>query len=100
MAHRALLRPVRLAPSSGLGRTCHIARPFSTVIDAPLSATSQQGPPAAPSKAGSVFSDAVKATGPRTSWTKEQIAEVYNTSLIELTYGAVCAPRPSSQCRL
>ncbi|KAK7187539.1 hypothetical protein DPSP01_003782 [Paraphaeosphaeria sporulosa] len=88
MAHRALLRPVRLAPSSGFGRTCRIARPFSTVIDAPISAAAQQVPPAAPSNAGSVFSDAVNATGPRTNWTKEQIAEVYNTSLIELTHGA------------
>ncbi|KAJ4351766.1 biotin synthase [Didymosphaeria variabile] len=88
MAHRVLLRHARLAPSSGLGRTCHIARPFSTVIDAPISASAQQAPPAAPSKAGSVFRDAVNATGPRTNWTKEQIAEVYNTSLIELTYGA------------
>ncbi|KAL1591418.1 biotin synthase [Paraconiothyrium brasiliense] len=88
MAHRVPLRLARLTPPAGLGRTCHIARPFSTVIDAPISATAQQVPPAAPSTAGSVFRDAVDATGPRTNWTKEQIAEIYNTSLIDLTYGA------------
>ena len=91
MAHRALLRPLRLAPpSSPLARPCSAAaRPFSTVIDAPIPAASQHTPPAAPSSSGSVFSDAVQATAPRTTWTKEQISEVYNTPLIELTYGAV-----------
>ncbi|KAK3202720.1 hypothetical protein GRF29_154g503977 [Pseudopithomyces chartarum] len=89
MAHRALLRPVRLAPSFPLARPClSAARPFSTVIDAPISPAEQRTPPAAPSSSGSVFSDAVQATGPRTNWTKEQISEVYNTPLIELTYGA------------
>ena len=90
MAHRALLRTVRLAPSFPLTRpSLAAARPFSTVIDAPISPAEQRTPPAAPSSSGSVFSDAVQATGPRTNWTKEQISEVYNTPLIELTYGAV-----------
>ncbi|KAF1964009.1 biotin synthase [Bimuria novae-zelandiae CBS 107.79] len=87
MAHQALLRPFRLAPSSALGRTFSVARPFSTVIDAPIAAASK-APPTAPSSSGNVFSDALQATSPRNDWTKEQIAEVYNTPLIELTYGA------------
>ncbi|KAJ4301376.1 biotin synthase [Kalmusia sp. IMI 367209] len=85
MAHRTLLRPVGLAPCSVLRRTHHLARPFSTVIDAPISPAAQQAPPPVPS---SVFKDAVQATSPRTTWTKEQIAEVYHTPLIDLTYGA------------
>jgi biotin synthase len=31
----------------------------------------------------------MQAAGPRTSWTKEEIAEVYNTALIDLTFAAV-----------
>lgn len=89
MAHRALLSPVRLVASPTLTRPCYVARSFSTVIDAPIPAASQQTPPAVPSGRGSVFRDAVQATSPRTNWTKEQISEVYNTPLIELTYGAV-----------
>lgn len=103
MAHRALLRPVRLAPSFPLARPClSAARPFSTVIDAPISPAEQRTPPAAPaapSSSGSVFSDAVQATGPRTNWTKEQISEVYNTPLIELTYGAVSTLEDDAMCR-
>jgi hypothetical protein len=36
--------------------------------------------------------DALKANEPRTTWTKEEIANVYNTPLIELQYAAVSAP--------
>ena len=86
MAQRVLLRPLGLA-SPVFARTQYVSRPFSTVIDAPIHPASQPAPPQKPSS--TVFEDAVQATGPRTNWTKEQISEVYNTSLIDLTYAAV-----------
>ncbi|KAF2688257.1 biotin synthase [Lentithecium fluviatile CBS 122367] len=85
MAQRALLRPIGLA-SPAFARTHRLARPFSTVIDAPVHPASQPAPPQKPSS--SVFQDALQATGPRMNWTKEEISEVYNTSLIDLTYAA------------
>jgi|TARA_R110002003_G_scaffold595_16_gene20830 biotin synthase len=62
-------------------------RPFSTVIDAPVDPKTQQITP--PSGRRSVFEDAAQAVAPRTNWTKEEISEVYSTSLIELTYASV-----------
>lgn len=84
MAHRALLRPVGRTPSAVLSCSRHHFARFSTVIDGnPLT------PPAPSNVASDVFNEAVQATSPRTTWTKEQIAEIYNTPLINLTYGAV-----------
>ncbi|KAH7089175.1 hypothetical protein FB567DRAFT_440217 [Paraphoma chrysanthemicola] len=87
MATRLLLRP--LGPR--LKATRHSTRPFSTVLDAPVDPKTQQITP--PGRAQSAFKDAVVAEAPRTNWTKEQIAEVYNTSLIELTYAAATVHR-------
>ncbi|KAF2645359.1 biotin synthase [Massarina eburnea CBS 473.64] len=82
MAQRILLRPIGFTATTFV-RT----RPFSTVIDAPISPASQQTPPQVPGSS-SVFEDAVQAMTPRTTWTKEQISEVYNKPLIDLTYAA------------
>lgn len=70
-----------------------LSRPFSTVIDAPMHPASKPAPPQKPTS--TAFQDAVQAAGPRTNWTKEEISEVYNTSLIDLTFAAVRAlPSP------
>ncbi|KAF2248955.1 biotin synthase [Trematosphaeria pertusa] len=89
MAHRALVRPIGLVPA--LCRPQHVSRPFSTVLDTPINPAAQQTPPPAPSS--SVFHDAVQAAAPRTNWTKEEISELYNTPLINLTYAAATVHR-------
>lgn len=81
MAQRALARPV------GFRYISTRTRPFSTVIDVNVDPRTQQITP--PAGRRSVFEEAVRAAGPRTNWTKEEISEVYNTSLIELTYASV-----------
>jgi biotin synthase len=84
MAFRALVKPTGLiAPLSP--RILRFARPFGTVVDPPYQPTSD--PPPAPSQ--SVFQNAVQAESPRNTWTKEEIAAVYNMPLIDLTYAAV-----------
>ena len=87
MAQRTLARPIGLALSSA--RTHCLFRSFSTVLDTPIDPKTQQFTPLTDQKS-SVFENAVNATGTRTSWTKEEIAEIYNTPLIRLTYAAVC----------
>ncbi|KZM25944.1 Biotin synthase [Ascochyta rabiei] len=84
MAQRILVRPIGLGLSSA--RTQQFVRPFSTVLDTPIDSETQQVTP--PTRKSSVFEDAVRAAGPRTNWTREEIAEVYNTPLIKLTYAA------------
>lgn len=86
MAQRTLVRPIGLALNSA--RAQQFVRPFSTVLDTPIDPKTQQVAP--PTRKSSVFEDAVNAAGPRTNWTREEIAEVYNTPLIRLTYAAVC----------
>ncbi|KAH7398207.1 hypothetical protein BKA66DRAFT_556479 [Pyrenochaeta sp. MPI-SDFR-AT-0127] len=85
MALRASIRPI------GFRCISTRTRPFSTVIDAPVDPKTQQITP--PTGRRSVFEDAVHAVGPRTNWTKEEISEVYNTSLIELTYASATVHR-------
>lgn len=87
MAQRTLVRPIGLALNST--RIQHRIRSFSTVLDTPIDPKTQQVTPPTAGKS-SVFEDAVNASGPRTNWTKEEIAEIYNTPLIRLTYAAVC----------
>jgi hypothetical protein len=82
MAQRMLLRP---AGSVFVPRTLPISRSFSTVLDTPVDPATQQI-----RRIRSVFKDALDAKAPRTNWTKEEITEVYNTSLIDLTYASVC----------
>jgi biotin synthase len=56
-------------------------------LDTPIDPQTQRATPPAARKS-SVFEDAVNATGTRTNWTREEIAEIYNTPLIKLTYAA------------
>ncbi|KAF9694322.1 hypothetical protein EKO04_007406 [Ascochyta lentis] len=84
MAQRTLVRPIGFALSSV--RTQQFVRPFSTVLDTPIDPKTQQVTP--PTRKSSVFEDALNAAGPRNNWTREEIAEVYNTPLIKLTYAA------------
>jgi biotin synthase len=73
-------------------RAQHRFREFSTVLDGAVDPQTQRVTPPItrrPSSA-SVYENALHATGSRTNWTKDEIAEVYNTSLIDLTYAAVC----------
>lgn len=86
MAQRLLLRPIGLiiVPRTQLS-LC--SRSFSTVLDAPVDPRTQQITP--PTRVTSVFDEALNAKGPRTNWSKEEISEVYNTSLIDLTHAAV-----------
>lgn len=87
MAQNFLLRPVGLTL---VRRQQYAYRSSSTVLDTPIDPTTQQSTPH--TRIASVFEDALNASGPRTSWTKEEISELYNTSLIDLTYAAVCNP--------
>lgn len=82
MAQRVLARP--------LGFIClpTRVRSFSTVIDAPIDPRTQRASP--PAGKSSILDDARQATATRTNWTKEEISQVYNTPLIELTYASVC----------
>lgn len=86
MAQRTLVRPIGLVLKSA--RTQQFVRPFSTVLDAPVDPKTQQVTPPTGRKS-SVYEDALKATGPRTNWTREEITEIYNTPLIRLTHAAV-----------
>ena len=82
MAHRVLVLTGRGLPF--IPRSRQISRSFSTVLDTPVDPGTQQ------LRKSSVFENALNANAPRTTWTKEEITEVYNTSLIDLTYAAVC----------
>jgi hypothetical protein len=90
MSYRTLSRPIGLAFTSA--RTPALVRPFSTVLDTPVDPSTQRATP--PTLRASVFEDALHAVAPRTNWTKEEIAQVYNTPLIELTHASVCPPCP------
>jgi biotin synthase len=87
MAQRILKQSVGLAlvPRAQLR-----SRGFSTVSDAPIDPRTQQIGPTVARRASSVYEDALNATTPRTNWTKDEISEIYNTSLIDLTYASVC----------
>jgi hypothetical protein len=39
-----------------------------------------------------VFQQAIEATEPRISWTREEIQQIYDTPLIELAFAAVSSP--------
>lgn len=43
-----------------------------------------------PSRLGRVLGEALKATAPRSNWTKHEIREVYNTPLLDLVHHSVC----------
>lgn len=81
---------VRVLRSPVLPRAQHRFRGFSTVLDAAVDPQTQRVTPPIARHASSVYENALHAIGPRTNWTKDEIDEVYNTSLIDLTYAAVC----------
>ena len=85
MAQRVLFRASGLRV--GPGRVHHLSRSFSTVLDTPVDPGTQQIRQSAVRT--DVFENALNAKAPRTTWTKDEIAEIYNTSLIDLTYAAV-----------
>lgn len=63
-------------------------RPYSIVHDVPrTSASIPHTAPPTPSPQ-STFNDAVNATSPRNSWTKDEISQIYKTPLMELAYAA------------
>lgn len=39
-----------------------------------------------------VLQDAIAAQAPRNNWTREEIQQIYDTPLSELTHAAVCHP--------
>lgn len=66
----SLLRPLRLA------------RAYGTV----------QSPPSAgslPSRVPIALQEATAASAPRTNWTREEVQQIYETPLTQLTYAAV-----------
>jgi biotin synthase len=83
MASKMLARPHGFRVVARGPRLC---RAFSTVLDTPVFPVT---PRSKTPKHSSVFNDALNATSGRTNWTKEEISEVYNTSLIDLTYASV-----------
>jgi len=40
-------------------------------------------------KTGSALQDAIQSKGPRLDWTKDEIREIYNTPLMELSHQSV-----------
>ena len=58
---------------------------YGTVHDID-SATAQR---AAHQTPNDIFTKAIHANGPRSNWTREEIAQVYNTPLLELAFAAV-----------
>jgi hypothetical protein len=86
MAQRLLSRPIGFLT---LPRTQPSFRAFSTVVDGAVDARLQRLTPPITRATSTVYENALKATAPRTSWTKEEITEIYNTSLIDLTYASV-----------
>lgn len=88
MAQRVLFRPIGI---TFVPRTRQqFSRSFSTVLDTPIDPKTQQLTPPSQGRVASVFDDALNAVAPRTNWTREEITEVYSTSLINLTHAAVC----------
>jgi hypothetical protein len=74
---------------SALPRTQQSFRAFSTVVDGSVDARLQRFTPPITRATSSVYENALTATAPRTNWTKEEISEIYNTSLVDLTYASV-----------
>ena len=64
-------------------------RCYSIVHDVPrASASLDRAPPPPTRPSGSVFRQAVEASGPRSSWTKEEISDIHQTPLMELAFAA------------
>ncbi|KAF1810421.1 putative biotin synthase [Eremomyces bilateralis CBS 781.70] len=97
MSVPSLLRQSALTSRTGVSQA--LRRPqwqsFSTIQDAPRAAipTTTPPPPPTPSNTGTALQDAMNASRPRNNWTKEEISEIYNTPLMELTYAAATLHR-------
>ncbi|TKA76119.1 Biotin synthase, mitochondrial [Cryomyces minteri] len=64
-------------------------RLFSTVVDDRSSIAASippQTPSQTPARADNVLQSALRATAPRNDWTKDEIREIYDTPLMDLTY--------------
>lgn len=71
------------------GRVQWLAKQYSTVHDVPRTTGSiPHTAPPSPEPA-SIFEQAVAATGPRNTWTKDEISQIYKIPLMELAYAAV-----------
>jgi len=76
---RYLRAPVLKASIRNLVQDGQLLRRYGTVAETPQFPT----PPS------SIFDDALAATGPRNTWTKEQIKEIYDTPLMKLAFASV-----------
>ena len=76
----------RAAPRS-LQTTCNAIRTFSTPVNDSFSPSTPPPPPAGTES--HVLQNAVRARGPRYDWTRDEIREIYNTPLMDLTYQSV-----------
>lgn len=50
------------------------------------------------SRIPSVLAEASAATGPRTNWSREEVSQIYNTPLSQLTYAAVSEHSNNPAC--
>ena len=74
--------------AQSVSRQISSPRAYSTVHDVPRTTASiPHTIPAAPSS--SVFDSAVNSAGPRNTWTREEITQIYKVPLMELAYAAV-----------
>lgn len=75
-----------------LARRQNAPRAYSTVHDLPRSGSTglSQPPPPAPQvgEPSTAFQRATTASGPRNDWTKEEIAHIHQTPLMELAFAA------------
>lgn len=78
MASRSLSRTV--------GKSL-LVRSYGTVQN-----TIPKGPTQATSSSSTALQNAVAAEAPRTSWTRDEIQQIYETPLHQLTYAAVRRP--------
>lgn len=69
-------------PIRSLPRT--LARSYGTVQGAP-------SPASLSSRIPLTLTDATGATAPRTTWTRDEVKQIYETPLNQLTYAAVSA---------
>jgi biotin synthase len=61
-------------------------RPFSTVVDDRMAMAAGSSPLP---RTGNVLQDAMRQTGPRHDWSKDEIREIYKTPLMELAHQSV-----------
>ncbi|KAF3491347.1 biotin synthase [Arthroderma uncinatum] len=82
--------------SRGLSRQLVLARPYGTVQNNILKPSSTSSPDAVAPRTSSLpaaLQDAIAAKGPRTSWTREEITQIYQTPLNQLTFAAASVHR-------